>query len=183
MCSQTEVIATVGTAPPRVRLRNRRGEGARLREQIIAAASEIIAETGDDSALTLRGVAKRIGIAAPSIYRHFTDVDDLKLAVVNRSLAQYADAREAIAEPDEPPGVEPLSFDEFYTFANRYPISALNDTVRHLDDWESRSRPQGRFVDDVTTISRIPSADHDPATWSERAYFGSSAWLKRSQRA
>jgi AcrR family transcriptional regulator len=57
-------------------------------------ASEVIADTGDDRDLTLRGVAKRIGIAAPSIYRHFTDVDDLKLAVVNRSLAQYADARD-----------------------------------------------------------------------------------------
>ena len=55
------------------RRRNRRGEGERLREEIITAASQMIGETGDDTALTLRGVARRVGIAAPSIYRHFTD--------------------------------------------------------------------------------------------------------------
>jgi AcrR family transcriptional regulator len=87
-------MAAPASAPSRVRPRSRRGEGARLREEIVAAASEIIAETGDDRELTLRGVARRIGIAAPSIYRHFTDVDDLKLAVVDRSFALYAQARE-----------------------------------------------------------------------------------------
>ena len=80
-------------APPR--RRNRRGEGDRLREEIITAASQIIGETGDDTALTLRGVARRLGIAAPSIYRHFTDVDELKMAVVQRSFAEFARARDA----------------------------------------------------------------------------------------
>ena len=88
-------IATFGGALAGVRLRNRRGEGARLREEIVEAACAIIAETGDDTQLTLRGVAKRIGIAAPSIYRHFSDVDELKLAVVNRSFTEYAKVRDA----------------------------------------------------------------------------------------
>ena len=60
--------SAVQAAPP-ARRRNRRGEGDRLRDEIITAASQIIGETGDDSALTLRGVARRLGIAAPSIYR------------------------------------------------------------------------------------------------------------------
>ena len=47
------------------RRRNRRGEGDRLREEIVTAASQMIGEAGDDTALTLRGVARRIGIAAP----------------------------------------------------------------------------------------------------------------------
>jgi AcrR family transcriptional regulator len=81
------------------RQRNRRGEGDRLREEIITAASQMIGETGDDTALTLRGVARRLGIAAPSIYRHFTDVDELKMAVVRRSFAEFARARDA-ATPD-----------------------------------------------------------------------------------
>ena len=84
---------TAQAAPPTGRQRNRRGEGDRLREEIITAASQIIGESGDDSALTLRGVARRVGIAAPSIYRHFTDVDELKMAVVQRSFAEFARAR------------------------------------------------------------------------------------------
>jgi AcrR family transcriptional regulator len=77
------------------RRRNRRGEGDRLREEIITAASQIIGDSGDDSALTLRGVARQLGIAAPSIYRHFTDVDELKMAVVRRAFAEFAQARDA----------------------------------------------------------------------------------------
>jgi AcrR family transcriptional regulator len=83
-------------AHPAARRRNRRGEGDRLREEIITAASQVIGEAGDDSALTLRGVARRLGIAAPSIYRHFTDVDELKRAVVQRSFAEFARARDAV---------------------------------------------------------------------------------------
>lgn len=59
----------------------------------------MIGETGDGTALTLRGVARRIGIAAPSIYRHFTDVDELKMAVVQESFADFARARDAASGP------------------------------------------------------------------------------------
>jgi len=94
-------------APPR--RRNRRGEGDRLREEIITAASQIIGETGDDTALTLRGVARRLGIAAPSIYRHFTDVDELKMAVVQRSFAEFAQARDAASQDGGDPAARLLA--------------------------------------------------------------------------
>jgi AcrR family transcriptional regulator len=85
------------------RRRSRRGEGDRLREEIIIAANQMISETGDDAALTLRGVARRVGIAAPSIYRHFPDVDELKMAVVQHSFAEFTQARDAAAgESDDP---------------------------------------------------------------------------------
>ena len=48
-----------------VRPRNRRGEGARLRAEIVDAATALIDESGGD-ALTLRAVARRAGISAPS---------------------------------------------------------------------------------------------------------------------
>ncbi|MFE9724219.1 TetR/AcrR family transcriptional regulator [Streptomyces sp. NPDC005794] len=70
------------TSAPHVRVRNRRGEGARLRHEIVAAAVELLDETGDESAVTLRSVARRVGIAAPSIYRHFPDQPAVMLAVV-----------------------------------------------------------------------------------------------------
>ena len=76
-----------------VRRRNPRGHGDRLREEIITAASELIAESGDADRLSLRAVAKRIGIAAPSIYRHFPDAEHLKMAVVQRNFATFAAAR------------------------------------------------------------------------------------------
>jgi AcrR family transcriptional regulator len=100
---------TAQAAPPTGRQRNRRGEGDRLREEIITAASQIIGESGDDSALTLRGVARRVGIAAPSIYRHFPDVDELKMAVVQRSFAEFARARDAASGDGDDPAARLLA--------------------------------------------------------------------------
>jgi AcrR family transcriptional regulator len=95
---------SAGTAAVvRGRARNPRGEGARLREELVAAASEMVAETGDASQLSLRGVARAVGITAPSIYRHFPDLDHLKLAVVERAFQGFADARDqASTEVDDP---------------------------------------------------------------------------------
>ncbi|MEA5360831.1 TetR/AcrR family transcriptional regulator [Amycolatopsis sp., V23-08] len=70
------------------RTRNRRGEGSRLRDEIVAAAVELLDETGDASAVTLRSVARHIGIAAPSIYRHFPDQPAIVLAAVQHAFAE-----------------------------------------------------------------------------------------------
>jgi len=101
-------MAPAARAAP-TRRRNRRGEGDRLREEIITAASQMIGEAGDDSALTLRGVARRIGIAAPSIYRHFTDAGALKMAVVQRSFAEFARARDAASRDGDDPATALLA--------------------------------------------------------------------------
>ena len=96
----TETFST-----PRIRTRNRRGEGDRLRDELIIAATEVIADTGDANSVSLRGLARRLGIAAPSIYRHFRDVDELKLAVVERAFAEFVaqrdQARGGIEDPDD----------------------------------------------------------------------------------
>ena len=54
------------------RPRNRRGQGERLRGEIVAAAATLLER---HEAVTLRAVARQAGIAAPSIYRHFADRD------------------------------------------------------------------------------------------------------------
>ena len=48
------------------RRRNPRGRGERLREEIIEAATKLVTETGGASQLSLRGVAREVGIAATS---------------------------------------------------------------------------------------------------------------------
>ncbi|MFD3314606.1 TetR/AcrR family transcriptional regulator [Streptomyces sp. NPDC058694] len=91
-------------SPTRVRVRNRRGEGDRLRHEIVAAAVALLDETGDESAITLRSVARRVGIAAPSIYRHFPDQPAIMLAVVRSAFTELDEQlRTAVdAEGDAP---------------------------------------------------------------------------------
>ncbi|WP_285643270.1 TetR/AcrR family transcriptional regulator [Lentzea sp. NBRC 102530] len=68
------------------RRRNRRGEGGKLRDEIIAAAVALLDEGGDERAVTLRSVARKAGIAAPSIYPHFADQPSIMLAVVQQEM-------------------------------------------------------------------------------------------------
>jgi AcrR family transcriptional regulator len=76
---------------PVPRTRNRRGEGGRLREEIVGAAAALLDEHGDERAITLRSVARRAGIAAPSIYPHFANQPEIMFAVVGRAFDELAD--------------------------------------------------------------------------------------------
>ncbi|MEH0562928.1 MULTISPECIES: TetR/AcrR family transcriptional regulator [Streptomyces] len=82
---RTGKAASAPLAPARAR--NRRGEGGRLRDDIVAAAVELLDEAGDERAITLRSVARKVGIAAPSIYPHFPDQPAIMLAVVRQEFS------------------------------------------------------------------------------------------------
>ncbi|MFI6504632.1 TetR/AcrR family transcriptional regulator [Nonomuraea typhae] len=66
------------------RTRARRGDGALLREEILRAAEDLLAEHGSEDALTIRAVAARAGISTPSVYLHFADKEALLEAVCLR---------------------------------------------------------------------------------------------------
>jgi AcrR family transcriptional regulator len=79
------------------RKRNPRGQGERLREEIVATASAMLADPAAPP-LTLRGVARAVGVAATSVYLHFDDVESLVLEVARRGFAELRAAIEAASE-------------------------------------------------------------------------------------
>ena len=79
------------------RRRIRRGQGDRLRADIIQAASRLLAEPAA-SPLTLRGVAWAAGVAATSVYRHFADTDELVLAVADQHFSEMLAAEQAACD-------------------------------------------------------------------------------------
>src|SRR4051812_11305000 len=86
------------------RARNRRGEGSRLRDEIVDAAVGLLDETGDERVLTLRSIARQAGIAAPSIYRHFPDQPAIMLAVVRAAFDELNETlRAAVAGNEDDP--------------------------------------------------------------------------------
>jgi AcrR family transcriptional regulator len=74
--------------PPR-RRRHPRGQGARLRTELLEAASRLLAELGDADRLSIRAVATAAGVTAPSIYRHFPDKRSLLQAVVEERFRDF----------------------------------------------------------------------------------------------
>jgi AcrR family transcriptional regulator len=85
------------------RVRNPRGSGTRLRDEIIAAAITLIDETNDPAALTLRAIARRAGITAPSIYPHFPDLAAVITAALAASFDELRGAvKAALDDQDDP---------------------------------------------------------------------------------
>jgi AcrR family transcriptional regulator len=82
-----------------VRERNRRGQGARLRADILAGATELLERAdGSEEAVTLRAVAREVGISAPSIYAHFTDRQAIVDAIVNGAFSDFNFAIQAASD-------------------------------------------------------------------------------------
>jgi len=85
------------------RARNRRGEGALLRDDILDAASQLLVELGDEEKVTIRSVAAAVGVSPPSVYLHFPDKDTLIFAVCQKLFAALDEAIErATAGLDDP---------------------------------------------------------------------------------
>src|SRR5262249_11874316 len=68
-------------ASTQVRPRARRGEGERLRADILAAAERLLIERGDEDAVSIPAVAEAVGVSPPAIYLHFADKAELIFAV------------------------------------------------------------------------------------------------------
>jgi len=61
-----------------------RARGARLREEILAAAARLLAERRDLDAVSMRAVADAAGVTPAAIYRHFTGRNELIFEVCER---------------------------------------------------------------------------------------------------
>src|ERR671921_932375 len=87
----------------RTRERSPQGEGARLRDELIAAAGRLLATDEDVDSLSLRGVAREAGVAAPSVYLHFASKEALLRAVVSAHFTALQGAIEtALASAHDP---------------------------------------------------------------------------------
>ena len=80
------------------RERNKRGEGERLREALLDAASSLLAEGGDIERLSIRAVTARAGVTATALYLHFSDKDDLGRELKKRCFAELGDVLAAAEE-------------------------------------------------------------------------------------
>lgn len=156
---QTDVDST--------RRRNPRGQGDRLREEILDAAVAMVAQTGNLADLSLRSVAKAAGISAPSIYRHFPDLDHLAAEVIERCFAELAAAR---VEPD--PLLDPVTalhrrLHGYVRFAlenpGKYQVMFGPARLAAVETTYDRSPRRGTFESLVEAVARCaPGEGGDP---------------------
>lgn len=82
------------------RQRNQRGEGARLKDELIEAAMRIL-DRSPAAQLSLRMVAKEAGVAAPSVYRHFPDAKAMMAEIVRECWSQMGDRLVGVAKDSD----------------------------------------------------------------------------------
>ena len=82
------------------RQRNQRGDGTRLKDELVQAAMRIL-DRAPAAVLSLRMVAREAGVAAPSVYPHFKDADTLMSEIVRTCWQQLgAEMSEAAGRVD-----------------------------------------------------------------------------------
>jgi AcrR family transcriptional regulator len=107
-------------AQAKTRQRNARGEGSRLRLEIIEAAIRVI--DADTDRLTLTSVAGETGIAGPSIYDHFSGVDDIRFEVIRSCYEDLIDqVRQAQRDLQDPVARLEATCLAYVGYAARFP--------------------------------------------------------------
>jgi AcrR family transcriptional regulator len=107
---------------------NRQEQKLRTRRSIIKAAFSLLDEQRSLSSISLREVARAAGIAPTSFYRHFKDIDELGLTLVDEAgLALRQLMRQARVRMASGGGMINTSVDTFMEF-----ISANNNVFRLL---------------------------------------------------
>ncbi|MCG8671329.1 MAG: TetR family transcriptional regulator [Pseudomonadales bacterium] len=103
--------------------RSRTDRKAATRHRILSAALQLVDEGRSPGELGLREVARAAGMAAPSIYNHFADMDELGLALVDESLARLRSvaraARKEMANDDLTVALQVL-LQQFLSYVNEY---------------------------------------------------------------
>lgn len=80
-----------------MRQRARKGEGDKLRDDILDAAETLLAERGHPDAVSVRAIADRVGVSPPAIYLHFADKVELFFACCSRRFVELGEHMEAAA--------------------------------------------------------------------------------------
>jgi AcrR family transcriptional regulator len=158
------------------RTRNRWGEGDRLRVEILGAASRLLSELGGEDGLTIRGVARAVGIAPASIYQHFSDRAALVQGLLDHEYGRLTtlmrEADEAVAAGDVVRRAH-AQIDAYCDFAlgnpGHYRLMLSNGATRSAPD----ARAEGPLVDVIDMLrvafARCEEVGHKLRVPSDRA--------------
>lgn len=108
------------------RKRNQRGEGARLKVELIEAAMRIL-DCKPVAELSLRTVAREARVSPPSVYAHFPDARSLTTEVVRECWRQMGEAMSKAVDD----GRAKSAFDELVAKMNAYVRYAMETPSRY----------------------------------------------------
>jgi AcrR family transcriptional regulator len=155
--------------PQQRHTRNPRGEGERLRNELISAADRLLRAGQTHESLSLRAVAREVGIAATSIYLHFPDKLALLLAVYQRHFADLThQVTQAIDEHTDPAEQLRAAATAYWRFATEHPdayyvMFTVPGTTSVANPLDEDRRPGTAIIQSVqNVITRCIDAGRTP---------------------
>jgi len=104
------------------RKRSPRGEGERLRAELLDATARLLHDTGDPDAVSIRAVALAVGVTPPSVYRHFPDKLALLTAAAQQTFTEFRRGMSDAAGSEVDPLARLLAQGQYYlAFARQHP--------------------------------------------------------------
>ena len=92
-----------------------------LRDACVSAAREVIAERGIEN-LSLRDVARRLGVSHQAPYKHYPSRDHLLAEVMRRCFQQFAAALDARPHHDDPREDLHALGEQYLRYAGEHPL-------------------------------------------------------------
>jgi len=89
--------------PSTPRRRYARGEGDRLRIDLLEAAADLMAVHGSVEGISLRAVARRTGVSPTAVYRHFDDHTELLRESVHYCWEHFRDVMQEASDSSDDP--------------------------------------------------------------------------------
>lgn len=168
------------TADKAVRTVNRWGHGSGLRREILTAAAALLAEVTSGQAVTLRGIARRAGIAAPSIYPHFADRDAILAEVVSESFQHLAAAMREASDPQASAADQVRALCRAYLdFAAQSPgrYRVLFERTGPNLSADTRTYPRGLEAFDLLSTALADAAEQGTSNSTDPAGDSAALWL------
>lgn len=142
------------------RTRAKKGEGDKLRDQLIAAAESLLLQAGHPDGVSVRAIALAAGCTPPSIYLHFADKDELLMEACERRFADLDRyAQDAAERSDDPLESLQLRSRAYIQFGLDHPehyrllMMTMHDKSLEELDWE-RSAGAKTYMNLVGAVQR-----------------------------
>ncbi len=116
----------------------------RTRRAILDAALELC-ETQPLAALSLRQVAKQVGVVPTAFYRHFESIDELGLALVDESFTSLRDLLRTARSFDSPPASDRALF-----------LAIVDNSVKALVSHVPKAERHFRFIARERLAGSVP---------------------------
>lgn len=140
MVSQVEAADSVARRP-----RNRRGQGIRLRDELIGAARQLLMAAERESDVSIRAVTRKAGTSPQSFYLQFESLNELLYAVYAIEFEELRSAiQQAAAQVADPVGALTAVCHAYCDFAQQHPARyrALTGVRGQLHpEWQGQPMP------------------------------------------